>query len=110
MNLMLLFFFLGGGSRGVVFIVFLVLNVHIKGYLLLLINNKHYYLFHQNFNYTENLSCPSRIICYLFIRLNVFLRIMILSFQSHQTRILIAGLGMAWNRYGLSCIYSYLAR
>ena len=32
----------------------------------------------------------------------IFLRIMILSFQGHQTRILSAG--MAWNRYGLSCI------
>ena len=30
----------------------------------------------------------------------IFLRT---SFQSHQTRILNAGLGMAWNRYGLSC-------
>ena len=26
-----------------------------------------------------------------------------LSFQSHQTRILSAGLGMAWNRHGLFC-------
>ena len=34
----------------------------------------------------------------------IFLRIIILSFQSHQTRILNAGLGMAWNRYGLSWI------
>ena len=29
-------------------------------------------------------------------------------FQSHQTRILNAGLGMAWDRYGLSCIIFYL--
>ena len=41
----------------------------------------------------KNLSCPSRIICYLIIP----------SFQSHQTRILNAGMGMAWNRYGLPC-------
>ena len=34
----------------------------------------------------------------------LFLMIIILSFQSHQIRMLSAGLGMAWNRYGLSCI------
>ena len=33
----------------------------------------------------------------------LFLIIIILSFQSHQIRMLSAGLGMAWNRYGLSC-------
>ena len=33
----------------------------------------------------------------------IFLRIIILSFQSHQTHILSASLGMAWNWYGLSC-------
>ena len=38
----------------------------------------------------------------------IFLRITNLSFQKHQTRILSVGLGMAWNRYGLSCItYAY---
>ena len=33
----------------------------------------------------------------------LFLMILILSFKSHQIRMLSAGLGMAWNRYGLSC-------
>ena len=59
-------------------------------------------LFHLNFIYTKNLGCPSRIICYLFIRLCmymiIFLMKIVLSFLSHQTRILSAGLGMAWNR------------
>ena len=44
---------------------------------------------------------------YTFMCMIIFLRIMILSFQSHQTRILTAGLGMAWNRHGLSCNRSY---
>ena len=35
----------------------------------------------------------------------IFLRIIIPSFQSHQTRTLSEGLGMAWNRYGLSWTY-----
>ena len=39
----------------------------------------------------------------IYMCLLLFLRIIILGFQSHQTRILSAGLGMAWNRYGLSC-------
>ena len=39
----------------------------------------------------------------------IFLRIIILSFQIHQSRILNAGL-MAWNRYGLSCTYKILIR
>ena len=34
----------------------------------------------------------------------LFLMMIILSFQRHQIRMLSAGLGMAWNRYGLSCI------
>ena len=38
----------------------------------------------------------------------IFLRIIVLSFQSHQTRILSAGLGMAWNQYGLSCNYKQI--
>ena len=42
------------------------------------------------------------LLIYTFMCMIVFLRIIILSFQSHQTRILSAGLGMAWNRYGLS--------
>ena len=33
----------------------------------------------------------------------LFLMIIILSFQSRQIRMLSAGLGMAWNRCGLSC-------
>ena len=41
---------------------------------------------------------------YTFMCMIIFLRIIMLSFQSHQTRILSAGLGMAWNRYGLSWI------
>ena len=39
-----------------------------------------------------------------FFYMIIFLRIIILSFQSHQIRILSAGLGMAWNRDGLSWI------
>ena len=38
----------------------------------------------------------------------IFLRIIILSFQSHHIRILNVGLGMAWNMYVLSCIASEL--
>ena len=38
----------------------------------------------------------------------IFLGIIILSFQSNQTRILSADLGMARNRYGLSCKWYYL--
>ena len=41
------------------------------------------------------------LLIYTFMCMIIFLRI--LSFQSHQTRILSAGLGMAWNRDGLSC-------
>ena len=33
----------------------------------------------------------------------IFTFMCILCYQSHQIRILIAGLGMAWNRDGLSC-------
>ena len=55
-------------------------------------------LFHLNIIYTINLSCPTRVIRYL------FLRIIFLSFQSHQIRILSAGSEMACNREGLSCI------
>ena len=42
------------------------------------------------------------LLIYTFMFMIIFLRIIILSFQSHQTRILSAVLGMAWNRYGLS--------
>ena len=35
---------------------------------------------------------------YTFMCMIIFLRIIILSFHSHQTRILNAGLGMVWNR------------
>ena len=44
------------------------------------------------------------LLIYTFMCMIIFLRIIILSFQNHQTRILSAGLGMVWNRYGLSCI------
>ena len=44
------------------------------------------------------------LLIYTFMCMIIFLRIIILGFQSHQTLILTAGLGMAWNRYGLSCI------
>jgi len=44
------------------------------------------------------------LLIYTFMCMIIFLMIIILSFQSHQTRILSAGLGMSWNRYGLSCI------
>ena len=45
------------------------------------------------------------LLIYMFMSMIIFLRIVILSFQSHQTRILTAGLGMAWNRDGLSWTY-----
>ena len=66
-------------------------------------------LFHLIFIYTQNLSCPSKIIWYLFIRLCamcmiIFLGITILSFHSHQICILSAGLEMEWNWDRLSCI------
>ena len=41
---------------------------------------------------------------YLLLIYTFMCMIIFLSFQSHQTRTLNAGLGMAWNRYGLSCI------
>ena len=44
------------------------------------------------------------LLIYMFMCMKIFLRIIILSFQSHQIRILSAGLGMTWNRDGLSCI------
>ena len=44
------------------------------------------------------------LLIYTFMCMIIFLRKIILSFQSHQTRILNAGLGMAWNRQGLSCL------
>ena len=43
------------------------------------------------------------LLIYTFMCMVIFLRILIISFQSHQTRIRNAGLGMAWNQYGLSC-------
>ena len=43
------------------------------------------------------------LLIYMFMFIIIFLRIIILSFQSHQTQIFSAGLGMAWNRYELSC-------
>ena len=42
------------------------------------------------------------LLIYTFSFMIIFPRIIILSFQSHQTRILSAGLRMAWNRSGLS--------
>ena len=44
------------------------------------------------------------LLIYTFMCMIIFLRIIILSFQSHQTRIHSAGLGKAWNRHRLSCI------
>ena len=66
-------------------------------------------LFHLNFIYAKKLSCPMPIKDYLllihtFMCMLIFLRIIILSFQSHQIRILSTGLGMAWNPDGLYCI------
>ena len=43
------------------------------------------------------------LLIYTFMCMIIFIRIIILSFQSHQNCILNAGLGMAWSRYGLSC-------
>ena len=45
---------------------------------------------------------------YTVICMIIFLRIIILSFQSHQIRTLSAGLRMAWNRAGLSWGYKML--
>ena len=42
------------------------------------------------------------LLIYTFMCMIIFLRIIIISFVSHQTRILNAGLGMTGNRYGLS--------
>ena len=44
------------------------------------------------------------ILIYTFMYMILFLRIIILSFQSHQICILSTGLGKAWNWDGLSCI------
>jgi len=44
----------------------------------------------------------------IFTCMCIILFLMIISFQSHQIRMLSAGFGMAWNRYGLSCIYKML--
>ena len=41
------------------------------------------------------------LLIYTFMCMIIFLRIIIISFQSHQIRILSLGLGMAWNRDGL---------
>jgi len=43
---------------------------------------------------------------YMFMCIIIFLRIIILRIQSHQIRNLSAGLGMVWNRDGLSCNYN----
>ena len=43
------------------------------------------------------------LLIYTIMCMIIFLRIIILSFQSHQLRILSAGLVMAWNRGGLFC-------
>jgi hypothetical protein len=43
------------------------------------------------------------LLIYTFMCMIIFLRIIILNFQSHQIRILSVGLGMAWNRGGVSC-------
>ena len=48
------------------------------------------------------------LLIYMFMCILIFLRILILSFQSHQIRILSTGLGMAWNLDGLSCIWTLL--
>ena len=42
------------------------------------------------------------LLIYTFMCVIIFLKIV--SFQSHQTRILSVGLGIAWNSLGLSCI------
>ena len=42
------------------------------------------------------------LLIYTFMCMIIVIRIVILSFQSHQNRILSTGLGMAWNRDGLS--------
>ena len=69
----------------------------------MLINNNitkvYLYLLNQRYIGNEGWGFPSKIL---------FISIIILSFQSHQTRILSVGLGRAWNRDGLSWIsYSY---
>ena len=61
-------------------------------------------LFHQNTTYTKNLSCPTRIICFLyfFITMIIFWKSIHLGFESHQKWTFSAGLGMARNRDRLS--------
>ena len=53
------------------------------------------------------LRCGFRYQAYLLLYLYFTVKsqyiLIILSFQSHKIHILRAGLGMAWNRYGLSC-------
>ena len=63
-------------------------------------------LFHLNFlNDKCKLSIKDYLLLnYTFMCIILFLRIIILTFQRHQTRILSAGLGIAWNWDGLSCI------
>ena len=63
-------------------------------------------LFIKNTFYTKN-ALSNRdyfLLIYTFICRITFLGIIILSFQSHHIRILNAGMGMACNREGLSCI------
>ena len=45
------------------------------------------------------------LLIYTFMCMIIFLKIIILSFQNHQNRILKSDLGMAQKRYGLSCIW-----
>ena len=48
-------------------------------------------------------SIKDYLLLYTFMCIIILQRITILNFQSHQIRILSAGLSMAWNRDGLSC-------
>ena len=60
-------------------------------------------LFIKNTIDTKKCNVQQRLfVNYLYMCIILFLMIIILSFQSHQIRMLSAGSGMAWNRYGLS--------
>ena len=64
-------------------------------------------LFHSKFLLYKKCKLSIKVyllLIYTFMCMIIFLMIIVLSFQSHQTRMLNAGLGMAWNWYGLSCI------
>ena len=61
---------------------------------------------HKKFKLSIN---DSLLLIYTFMCMVIFRRVIILSFQSNQTRILSAGLGMAWNRTVLCLSFIIIA-